>query len=58
MGLALKIEKVTSIGKVPSLAGLHNFWEPLVLILISKTKSNLCLMFGTDFGVETITKTF
>jgi len=38
MGLAFKIGKLTNIRKVPSLARLHNFREPLVLILISKNQ--------------------
>ncbi len=38
MGLAFKIGKLTNIGKVPSLARLHNFREPLILILISKNQ--------------------
>jgi hypothetical protein len=49
MGLTLKIGKLASIGKVPSLARLYNYLEPLVLVLISKNQIKIMFNVWNQF---------
>jgi hypothetical protein len=49
MGLALNIEKLPNIGKVPSLARLYDFLEPLVLVLISKNQIKIMFNVWNHF---------